>query len=123
MHHAKPGGPELWRNMQVIQKHEQIPEAVGSRSSERWRWVFDGGKPAECSASPAGVSDLLFTGHKDGRVRIWDATFAVPALLATVPFDSGGAGAKLRSVVALEVRTVAADARSTSYLLRFFAMQ
>ena len=89
--------------MQIVQKLEHVPEAVGSRTADRWRWVFDGGKPSERSAPPPGVSDLLFTGHKDGRVRVWDATFAVPALVATVPFDSGGAGAKLRSVAALEV--------------------
>lgn len=34
----------------------------------------------------------------DGRLRIWDATAAVPELLVTVPFDSGGAGAKLKAI-------------------------
>lgn len=42
-------------------------------------------------------------GHEDGRVRVWDATAAVPELRATVPFDSGGAGPKLKPVVTSQV--------------------
>jgi hypothetical protein len=50
---------------------------------------------------------LLLTGHRDGRVRVWDTACQVPGLLATVPFDLGGAGSKLRAVSALEVRQAA----------------
>ncbi len=46
---------------------------------------------------------VLLTGHRDGRVRIWDMACEVPGLLATVPFDLGGAGSKLRAVTDLQV--------------------
>lgn len=79
--------------------HKAFPEVQGSQ----WRWVLNGGKPAGKHQAAPTSGDILFTGHKDGRVRVWLAGAAVPVLAATVPFDSGGAGAKLRSVTALEV--------------------
>ena len=36
-------------------------------------------------------------------MRAWDMAAAVPRLLDTVPFNSGGAGAKLRRVTAMQV--------------------
>ncbi|KAK9811618.1 hypothetical protein WJX72_007037 [[Myrmecia] bisecta] len=71
----------------------------------RWRWVFAGGAPPQRPAGAAGACDLYLTGHRDGRVRVWDMTSNVPDLLATVPFDSGGAGGRLREVTALQVCT------------------
>lgn len=99
--------------------------------SRRWRWVLAGGRPAlpcsppskslvpsedppsstdegDPSASadepqPEAASALYFTGHRDGRVRVWDMAAEVPGLLATVPFDAGGAGSKLRSVSTIQV--------------------
>jgi hypothetical protein len=52
-------------------------------------WPFHGGKPAPLVTDvppdyhhPCG---LLLTGHRDGRVRVWDTSVAVPQLLHTVP--------------------------------------
>lgn len=45
----------------------------------------------------------------DGRVRAWDVAAATPRLLDTVPFNSGGAGAKLRRVTAMQVQTLHPD--------------
>lgn len=36
-------------------------------------------------------------------MRVWDVTGNVPSLLATVPFDSGGPGVRLRAVTCLQV--------------------
>lgn len=36
-------------------------------------------------------------------MRVWDVTGNVPGLLATVPFDSGGPGVRLRPVSCLQV--------------------
>ncbi len=99
----------------------------------RWRWVLSGGRPARgpvpsvpTAGAPTttdkalgeaqytvieqplqptwpGAPSLYFTGHQDGRVRVWDTTAEVPLLLATVPFDAGGAGGKLRPVSAMQV--------------------
>ncbi|BDA45161.1 hypothetical protein COCOBI_06-6410 [Coccomyxa sp. Obi] len=98
----------------------------------RWRWVLSGGRPArgpvpsvpptgppttgdeylgeeqtvteQPSQQPRpGAPSLYLTGHRDGRVRVWDTTAEVPSLLATVPFDAGGAGGKLRPVSAMQV--------------------
>lgn len=50
--------------------------------------------------------DLYFTGHRDGRVRVWELSTNVPALLATVPHDSGGPGGRLRGVTALQASSM-----------------
>ena len=72
-------------------------------TASRWRWVFSGGHPPQPKHPPPGSSDLFFTGHEDGRVRVWDVTGNVPGLLATVPFDSGGPGVRLRPVSCFQV--------------------
>jgi hypothetical protein len=78
----------------------------------KWRFVFSGGSPpaalqAANSGSGSGFpGDLLYTGHRDGRVRAWDASSEVPVLLATVPFDAGGQTGRLRGVTAVDVCTV-----------------
>lgn len=92
----------------IFKQHQCLQAAQGpvlnaDRSADRWRWVLDGGQPSAQNHAPEGASDLLFTGHKDGRVRVWDLECSVPHLLLTVPFDAGGAGTKLRQVTALEV--------------------
>ncbi|PSC76739.1 R-Tomsyn-like family [Micractinium conductrix] len=67
-------------------------------------WPFTGGVPA---ASLAGMgakrhpSALYFSGHRDGRVRVWDATTQVPEQLLTIPASAGQE--RLRAVTALEV--------------------
>ena len=72
-------------------------------TASKWRWVFSGGgRPHPVTPTP-GTSDLYFTGHEDGRVRVWDVTGHVPSLLTTVPFDSGGPGVRLRAVTSLQV--------------------
>ena len=76
-------------------------------STWRWRWVFGGGKPANLDDAAEGASDhVMLTGHSDGRVRLWDMATEVPALLATVPYDSGGGGSRLRAVTSAQVRPV-----------------
>ena len=76
-------------------------------------WPFRGGEPAASLAAAAGEgggggaagrhpSALYFSGHRDGRVRVWDATTAVPELLLTIPAAAGQE--RLRAVTALEVR-------------------
>lgn len=79
-----------------------MTNAAGTAS--KWRWVFSGGGKPAARQAPLGGSDLYFTGHEDGRVRVWDATGNVPGLLATVPFDSGGPGVRLRPVSCFQVR-------------------
>ena len=78
-----------------------ITSAAGTAS--KWKWVFSGGGRPMPGSAPPGSSDLYLTGHEDGRVRVWDVTGNVPGLLATVPFDSGGPGVRLRSVTCLQV--------------------
>lgn len=78
-----------------------LTSAAGTAS--KWRWVFSGGGRPPPHHGPPGSSDLYFTGHEDGRVRVWDATGSVPGLLATVPFDSGGPGVRLRPVSYFQV--------------------
>ena len=68
----------------------------------RWHWVMGGGRAPETAKAP-GAAAAWLSGHRDGRARVWDLAASVPRLLATVPFDSGGAGGKLRAVCALEV--------------------
>lgn len=73
-------------------------------------WPFRGGEPAASLAAGGGEgaparrhpSALYFSGHRDGRVRVWDATTQVPELLLTIPVAAGQE--RLRSVTALEVR-------------------
>ena len=84
-------------------------QAGAQTNTWKWRFVFSGGSPplplpaAEGSGFPG---DLLYTGHRDGRVRVWDASSEVPMLLATVPFDAGGQTGRLRGVTAVDVCTV-----------------
>ncbi|KAK9839762.1 hypothetical protein WJX84_009163, partial [Apatococcus fuscideae] len=73
-------------------------------STWRWRWVFGGGKPPHVEDAQEGASNhVLLTGHSDGRVRLWDLATEVPGLLATIPFDSGGGGTRLRAVTATQL--------------------
>lgn len=77
--------------------------STAAATASKWRWVFaGGGKPHPVTPTP-GSSDLFFSGHEDGRVRVWDMTGSVPGLLTTVPFDSGGPGVRLRAVTCLQV--------------------
>ncbi len=84
-------------------KGQSLGIASAAGTASKWRWVFSGGgRPQPASPSP-GSSDLYFTGHEDGRVRVWDVTGNVPGLLTTIPFDSGGPGVRLRAVTCLQV--------------------
>ena len=47
---------------------------------------------------------LLLTGHRDGRVRMWDMACEVPRLLGTAPHDMGGPGSRLQAVSIIKVR-------------------
>ena len=66
-------------------------------------WILNGGKLHSKAQALPRQGDILYTGHTDGRVRVWAAGSVVPELRGTVPFDSGGAGAKLRPVSVIEV--------------------
>ena len=84
----------------------------GQTNTWKWRFVFSGGQPpaaaglAEGGGAGTGFpGDLLYTGHRDGRVRVWDASSEVPVLLTTVPFDAGGQTGRLRGVTAVDVCT------------------
>jgi len=87
----------------LIQAAQGMTASAASSGPAKWRWIFDGGRPANQPRSIPDRSELLYTAHKDGRVRVWGCATAALELHATVPFDSGGAGAKLRAVSALEV--------------------
>ncbi|RMZ54316.1 hypothetical protein APUTEX25_001474 [Auxenochlorella protothecoides] len=67
-------------------------------------WPFTGGRAAllDPGAAAAGAhpAGLLLTGHRDGRVRVWDAVAQVPELLMTVPASSGAE--RLHAVTAIE---------------------
>ena len=73
-------------------------------STWKWRFVFSGGRAPEATAAGGQQADLLYTGHQDGRVRVWEAGGEVPVLLTAVPFDGGGQTGRLRGVTAIEVR-------------------
>lgn len=73
-------------------------------------WPFTGGQPAASLASGSAASAasvrrhpsaLYLSGHRDGRVRVWDATTQVPELLLTIPAVAGQE--RLRAVTAMEV--------------------
>ena len=80
-------------------------------------WPFTGGEPAVCDAkamsSGCHPSALLMTGHRDGKIRVWDSTAQVPVLLTTVPSSgaiaattaaaSGQQQERLRAVTCFDV--------------------
>lgn len=43
----------------------------------KWRYIVAGGAPPVDQMLTAGPGDLLVTGHRDGRVRLWDASAEV----------------------------------------------
>ena len=43
----------------------------------KWRYILAGGTPPVAQSLTAGDGDILVTGHRDGRVRVWDATAEV----------------------------------------------
>ena len=43
----------------------------------KWRYILAGGAPPVAQSLTACDGDLLCTGHRDGRVRMWDATAEV----------------------------------------------
>ena len=51
---------------------------------------------------------LLLTGHRDGRVRMWDMSCEVPRLLGTAPHDMGGPGSRLQAVSVIKVHSLLA---------------
>jgi hypothetical protein len=73
----------------------------GGEAGQRWAAGAAGGDNA--AAAGRHPSALYFTGHRDGRVRAWDATTRVPSLLLTMPFGGHAGQERLRTVTALEV--------------------
>ena len=100
--------------MQALKGSSSSLAAV-TGTAGKWRWVFSGGRPHQQSELPIGNTDMYFTGHEDGRVRVWDVTGSVPALLATVPFDSGGPGVRLRPVSCLQVAICLIESRGRGW--------
>ena len=96
-----PAQPALPFALQAVQSHSP-GSAAKSGTAGKWRFVLGGGQPPCTGLGVPGACDLYFTGHRDGRVRAWDMTSNVPALVATVPHDSGGPGGKLRGVASLQ---------------------
>ena len=84
-----------------------LDESKGSHSGAEV-WPFTAGKP--CAVSPATISQrgchpsaLLFTGHRDGRVRVWDSSLTVPPLVLTVPALDATHGERLKAVSSIDV--------------------
>jgi hypothetical protein len=93
------GGMKSSRSKATLYKHTLSLAALrrcstrlafgGEEDIAQADWPFHGGKPAPLVTDvprdyhhPCG---LLLTGHRDGRVRVWDTSVAVPQLLHTVP--------------------------------------
>eukprot|EP01025_Chloroclados_australasicus_P049712 TRINITY_DN567_c0_g1_i4.p1 TRINITY_DN567_c0_g1~~TRINITY_DN567_c0_g1_i4.p1 ORF type:complete len:1139 (+),score=126.77 TRINITY_DN567_c0_g1_i4:44-3460(+) len=51
---------------------------------EQWGWVLSGGQGPSIDWVSNDMDHLLFTGHADGRVRIWDLFQDQPQLLVTL---------------------------------------
>ena len=76
-------------------------------------WPFTGGEAGRVGDEAVGggchPSALLMTGHRDGKVRVWDSTTQVPSLLCVVPSSSSVLGStsdtveRLRPVSAMDV--------------------
>ncbi|KAH7619656.1 hypothetical protein Ndes2526B_g06639 [Nannochloris sp. 'desiccata'] len=79
-------------------------------------WPFTGGEAAVCDVktinSGCHPSALLMTGHRDGKIRVWDSTAQVPVLITTVPSSgaiaataaaSGQQQERLRAVTCFDV--------------------
>ncbi|KAK9818994.1 hypothetical protein WJX81_004841 [Elliptochloris bilobata] len=105
---GEPGGGALTLSELCAARlaNEHAGDAAVHALPPRWHWVMGGGRPPNATDAPAAGLAWL-SGHRDGRVRAWDLATNVPRLLATVPFDSGGAGGKLRAVCAMMVCPVA----------------
>lgn len=80
---------------------------------------MDDDLPEEDAAGPVidnTQPPVFLSGHRDGRVRLWDMACQVPSLLATVPHDLGGPGSKLRAVSAIHVRLITCLGFGPSFL-------
>ena len=64
----------MWDALQEVQ--------AGGEKLRAWQWRFilSGGRPPVDQAFTSGLGDLLVTGHRDGRARLWDASAQVPEL-------------------------------------------
>lgn len=112
---AMTGGDCNSRNAVVTPLTLSALYAVAGQSAKRSTdaaadWPFTGGEPApnEMGKSVESLyhpSALLFSGHRDGRVRVWDVTTQVPTLLATVPGlkATSGTFVPVRAVTCLDV--------------------
>lgn len=92
--------PALWS----VAAHHRVTSARGHQMGD---WPFTGGEPApnEPEALSAGChpSALLMTGHRDGKVRVWDATAQVPVLLVTIPSSAAAGNERLKAVTGIDV--------------------
>lgn len=79
----------------------QAVHSCGEQSPAwKWRYILAGGAPPVDQMLTAGAGDLLVTGHRDGRVRLWDASAQVRApqnlTLETRTVEIDGHGARHR---------------------------
>lgn len=100
-----PSERDKWLTASCSPQTLQHQQAAEKGAARKWRFVLSGGCPPEAVPAGALPTDLLFTGHADGRVRVWDACSEVPTLLCTVPHDAGGQTGRLRAVTCTQVQT------------------
>jgi hypothetical protein len=85
---------------------DALPDPAEEEEGRGAEWPFAAGEAANTSPAALGSgchpSALLLTGHRDGRVRVWDATAQVPRLLAALPAAAAAAQERLRAVTTLE---------------------
>lgn len=119
---ARPGAPAAQHAL-TLDKLRRAARRSGAGAGGAWplhggetapSWASGlgsaGGGDAAAAGAGAGAagpppgrhpSALYFTGHRDGRVRVWDATSRVPVLMLAMPAAAGQE--RLRPVTALEV--------------------
>ena len=95
--------PALWG---VANNHR----VLSARGHQLGDWPFTAGEPApnepEALAAGCHPSAVLMTGHRDGKVRVWDSTAQVPVLLMTIPSSAAAGIERLKPVSSIDVCSV-----------------
>ena len=80
-----------------------------SEAKQKWPSMIEAGvghvgfAQAKYATFCVQAQPVLLTGHRDGRVRVWDMACEVPRLLGTAPHDMGGQGSRLQAVAVIKV--------------------